>query len=210
MKTNKIINIDPSSKGFSIREESDFKEIYDLFFFRLIAYARIITKSEDLARDAVADVFLNLWNTRNQIAISNIDSYLLTSTKNQCYKILSKEKKSNDREEPFLYMEDRDFYTPEALLLTKETLEVIRNSIENLPSHARLVFKMVKEDGFTYEQVAGELQISKNTVRNHLYRAVNQIRSDLDNYFSEENKSGKRSGDIDVQAVMIGLCIGLL
>ncbi|MFY0653488.1 MAG: sigma-70 family RNA polymerase sigma factor [Cyclobacteriaceae bacterium] len=208
LKRKKIVNNPLGKENILIRTEEDFKKIYEAYFFRMLAYARILTKSDELAKDSVSEVFLSIWNTQRGSKIKNIESYLFTSLKRQCLKLMAIESKNLKEDDSRAHIEaKRDDYTPEDFLLTKETLAVIETSVEGLSDHCKLVFKLIKEQGMSYDEVAKELNISKHTVRNHLYRAVNQVRSDLDVYFSESQTSNNGGGRTTFWMI---LCVSLL
>jgi RNA polymerase sigma-70 factor (ECF subfamily) len=64
---------------------------------------------------------------------------------------------------------------PELLVTQKEMQRQIREAIEQLPPRCRLIFKLVKEDGLTYKQVAAILDISVKTVDNQLWLALKKL-----------------------------------
>jgi RNA polymerase sigma-70 factor (ECF subfamily) len=58
----------------------------------------------------------------------------------------------------------------------KEYNQVIKDAIEQLPPQRKLIYQLHKEEGMNYQQIADELQISKHTVKNQLFSAVQSIR----------------------------------
>jgi RNA polymerase sigma-70 factor (ECF subfamily) len=60
-------------------------------------------------------------------------------------------------------------------VIQKELQRQIREAIEQLPPRCRLVFKLIKEDGLSYKQVASILDISVKTVDNQLYLALKKL-----------------------------------
>jgi RNA polymerase sigma-70 factor (ECF subfamily) len=74
------------------------------------------------------------------------------------------------------------YFNPEKLLITEEILRQIQQAVSNLPPRCRLIFKLVKEDGLKYKEVAGVLNISVFTVRNQLAIAVHKLAEALPAY----------------------------
>jgi len=168
-------------------DKSDyFERIYKDYFDRLFAYALIISKSEIIAKDIVSDVFFNLWNTNIDLAsIKDLKSYLFTSVKNQAIRTISNDPAKFNFDNYQIATTSIDYINPEELLIGKELDQFLSETINNLPPHCRLVFKMVKENQMKYENVATELGISIDTVKYHLKIAVKKIKVELEAKFDE-------------------------
>lgn len=163
-----------------------FKGIYLEYFDRLFSYALIITKSEDLAKDVVSDVFFNLWKTRiNLAAINQLKSYLYTCVKNQAIKTLSSDPVRFDTESYKKAVASVEWINPEELLIGKELQEILESIITDLPPQCGLVFGMIKERRMNQDEVATELGISKETVKYHLKVALKHIRKKLEDRFDD-------------------------
>lgn len=175
------------SRGLSQKQQEEyFEEVYKEYFDRLYAYALIITKSENLAKDVVSEVFLNLWRTKIDLcSIKELKSYLFTSIKNQSLKVLSNDPASFRNEDYEQLTSSIDKMNPEELLVGKELEQFLNDVIEKIPPQCALVFKMVKEDNMKYEDVATELGISKDTVKYHVKVALKKIRIELDDFFTD-------------------------
>ena len=65
--------------------------------------------------------------------------------------------------------------TPEDLMITAELISQINKAINELPTKCRLIFKLVKEDGLKYKEVAELLHLSKKTVENQVGIALKKI-----------------------------------
>lgn len=167
-------------------KSGDFERIYKDYFDRLFAYALIISKSEIIAKDIVSDVFFNLWNTNIDLAsIKDLKSYLFTSVKNQAIRTISNDPAKFNFDNYQIATTSIDYINPEELLIGKELDQFLSETINNLPPHCRLVFKMVKENQMKYENVATELGISIDTVKYHLKIAVKKIKVELEAKFDE-------------------------
>jgi RNA polymerase sigma factor (sigma-70 family) len=67
------------------------------------------------------------------------------------------------------------YFDPEQLLITAEMLGFIYKAIDQLPPKCKMVFKLAKEDGLKYREVAEVLNISVKTVENQLAIALQKI-----------------------------------
>jgi RNA polymerase sigma factor (sigma-70 family) len=63
--------------------------------------------------------------------------------------------------------------------LHKESKELISRAVQRLPEQQRAVYNLYHEQGFSYEKIAEQMGLSKNTVRNHMARANQSIRDYL-------------------------------
>lgn len=183
-KRKKIIPIE--SDGSHRKQREFFEEIYKENFDSLFAYGLIITKSESLAKDAVSEVFFNLWKAKTDLfSIKELKSYLFTSVKNQAVRILSNDPVHFHSNKYAQVTASIDNVNPEELLVGKELDEFINDVIEKLPPQCALVFRMVKEDRMKYGEVAAELDISMDTVKYHIKTALKKLRVELENHYPD-------------------------
>src|SRR5262249_28062969 len=79
--------------------------------------------------------------------------------------------------------------SPEAQLLTKETMTVLENAIELLPEAQRIVLTMRDVDGWTGEEICNALGISETNQRVLLHRARSKVRGILENHYSNSGEA---------------------
>ena len=86
----------------------------------------------------------------------------------------------------------------------KEISFQLNQAIDNLPDQSRTIFKLVKEDGFRYKEVAEILGISPRTVETQLFRAIKKLQSVVNLYIqSPDRKQRKLPPSISWLAVLI-------
>lgn len=158
-------------------DQSGFKEFYDLQFFKLYQFAYSFVHSREPAEEIVNDVFLALWQKRAALdTINNIQVYLYVSVKNASLNYL----RSRNLHVPLSIDElCVDHFplvaNPELLATQRELQKQIREAVEQLPPRCRLIFKLVKEDGLSYKQVAAILDLSVKTVDAQLCLALKKL-----------------------------------
>ena len=168
-----------------------FKELFEYYYARLLNYAFVIIKNHGTAEDIVLEVMEQLWTKRSAIlTIDNLTSYLYVCIKNRILDFLKK----NSRliHSPLGEKHYEEYITirnPESNYLTEELIEVINNAILNLPEKARLVYRLVKEDGLSHKEVSEVLDISMKTVNNHIFRAMREIRLIVKKYLETGNST---------------------
>lgn len=157
-------------------EQQAFKQLYEQRFMQLYRFALAMVKDRETAQDIVNDVFLKLWNRRHEpAAIENLNVYLYVSVKNAALNFL----KRTFRRHYTIDNLDIDHLhisvDPEVLLITTELKNNIEKAINTLPTRCRLVFKLIREDGLTYKEVAAILQVSPKTVDTQLSIALKKL-----------------------------------
>ncbi|BAV07872.1 RNA polymerase sigma-70 factor, ECF subfamily [Filimonas lacunae] len=162
-------------------DETAFRMLFDSYKSRFYAVALKMTRSEYVAEEIVQEVFVTLWVKRDQLpAIEKPATYLFTIVYNSVYahfKKLAQEKKI----EQALTEQATDLESPlEVLLQNKENEHLLLRAIEQLPPQQKLVYKLIRQEKLSREEVAARLQISPNTVKNHLQEAVKFLRSYLE------------------------------
>ncbi|MEE6185725.1 ECF RNA polymerase sigma-E factor [Mycovorax composti] len=159
-------------------DEAAFAKLYTLYSKRLTAFSISILQSSEMAEEVVEDVFVKLWNKRGSlVSIDNISVYLYIATKNQTLSYLS------DKAKKLITAPFDDLNTsieaihqdPHSLLISSEMLARVNAAIEALPPRCKMIFKLIREDGLKYKEVAAILNISVNTIDAQMAIAVKRI-----------------------------------
>ena len=163
-------------------DEAAFAVIYNNHAPGLYLKLMKMLKSDFVVEDILQDVFLIVWNNREKIDPAKcFQAYLSTIAVNKCYDHLRKIA-STGRLYAKLPLAENYYPGNDQLLITKEESAVISQTIELLPPKRKLIFKLCKIDGKTYEEVSNQLGISVSTISDHIVKANTFIRSRL--YFS--------------------------
>lgn len=174
--------------SYSIAENSDrlaFDELFCFYFPGLVSFATTITKEQHVAEEVVEDVFLKLWDNRRTLtSVRNFSHYIYTATKYASINAVKKKVCYENIGDEFLLNHD----TAETRLISAENLRKITEQINKLPPKCRLIFRLIKEDGLRYEEVAQLLSISVKTVESQMTiaikRLVESLRTILPEYHS--------------------------
>lgn len=166
-------------------DETAYRCLFDHHYAPLCHVAFRYVGDRHLAEWLVGDVIFRLWQRRTSLSIdSSLRSYLMTSVRNRCLDHL---KSRAVRTETGLDQIDRNLAagaSPLGSLLEKELENAIMDSIEALPDKTREVFKLSRFAEMKYEEIAGKLDISLNTVKYHMKAALAALREDLDKYLA--------------------------
>ncbi|WP_020529732.1 RNA polymerase sigma-70 factor [Flexithrix dorotheae] len=192
----------------------EFKVLFDFYLDELCDFANNYLHSPELAEEVVCDVFIKIWEKRKRVPeIQNIKSYLYKAVKNQSLKLLEKESKfphlqSDTSFSSYVHENLVEYNNPESALLYNSLYKEIDEAIESLPFQCKTTFKMVKENGLKYKEVAEILNISVNTVENHMGKALKRLRKRFQEYLRDD--SGKGGKVIKLAITFLFLLAGKL
>lgn len=159
-------------------DQEAFTIVFHKYRSRLFDYAVTLTKTTATAEEIVQDVFLKIWTNREKLTeVDNPVGYIFRMAKNAGVDFLRKLAVGR-KLQGHLSVADQDNTTIDTLNLM-ETRRLIAGAMENLTPAQREVFYLSRYEGLRYEEIADKLQISRNTVRNHLVASIRTIRSHL-------------------------------
>lgn len=185
-------------------DETAFNQLFRCFYIRLVDFAANILKARPPAEEIVNDVFVKLWQRRQHLPeVQKIKVFLYVAVRNGCYNYL----RSNSLWSVTVGIDQVSSITnlqdPESDLAFRELQHRLNIIISILPEQCRQVFRMVREDGLKYKEVAEILQISPRTVETQLFRAIKKIRQELERtYASSSTNSNHNQGQM-LQALLL-------
>jgi RNA polymerase sigma-70 factor (ECF subfamily) len=159
-------------------DENAFAELFRHFYDRLLHFCIQYIHSREAAEEIVSDVFVKIWNRRAELEkITNLEVYLFVAVKNHSLNYLdqySSLRISPINEETGI-AELTNSVDPEKTMEWKEILFRMDQEVSRLPDQCRRIFKLIKEEGFKYKDVAEILNISPRTVETQLFRAMKRL-----------------------------------
>ena len=178
--SGKIIDSE-TIKQFKADDMSALDIIYRKYSKKLYRFAYSIIKVKPDAEGIVHEVFIKVWEKRNKIdEYLSFESYLFTITYNTTISFIRKKVKENKYIEHLKFMQNPSIQSniiPE--IEYKELKDKSEKIIDLLSSRQKQIFKLSREEGLTYKEIAAKLSISINTVETHMERALKSIRKNL-------------------------------
>ena len=162
---------------FPLQSAEAFHRLYQQMWKRLYLYAFAILKDQEQSEDVVQEVFADLWKRRASLEIESLEGYLVRATRYQVLYLLRKQKVRQthlDRMELVQLTASAD-----AELEAEELAARVREALEDLPYRCRLVFQMSRFDHKSVDEIAEELNISPQTVKNQITKALAHLRKVL-------------------------------
>lgn len=152
---------------------------FDLLFLKyypnLLRFATsLLPYPSDEAEDVVLEVFHQVWRQRESMQVhTSLSAFLYAAVKNRVYDYRRKQKgRINTSLEGTPAEVSEDYQGPDQVLTYKELAENLEKLVKALPERMQLIFRMNREDQLTYQEIADLLEISLNSVKTQMYRAI--------------------------------------
>lgn len=153
----------------SYREK--FESIYTENYVRLYYYALHIVNDEEAAKDILNDVFVALWKNIETFKDDSVKAYLMTSVRNRAVDLLRRHVLQSQYSEEYLH-EAEQFYND----YSDEKDKLVEEMMSHLSPPTDQILEMCYLKRMKYAEVAEVLDISPNTVKKHIMKALKTLR----------------------------------
>ena len=157
-----------------------FDAIYYNYSRRIYAFVLGIIKVRDDANDVVQEVFITLWDKRENLKENlSLKSFLFTIAYNATISYIRKSVKENRFASVV-----KQHYVPanesaDSMLNYNELKDKLDNTVNSLPKRQKEVFVLSREKEMSYKEIAVNMGISVNTVENHMVKSLSFIRKNI-------------------------------
>jgi RNA polymerase sigma-70 factor (ECF subfamily) len=155
-----------------------FRKYYDSYYDQLCHFLNFYTQDITIIEDVLQEVFLKLWENREEIEIQYIKTYLFHAAKNRVLNYLRDEQNRHYLLENWFNQQMQEKQGRECFDIERFTF-VLNNAINQLPEKCREIFLLSRQEKLTYKQIAGQLDISVKTVESQMGIALKRIRETL-------------------------------
>jgi RNA polymerase sigma-70 factor (ECF subfamily) len=163
---------DASQKAF----DALFREQYQ----PLCRFAYSLLDSVELAEEVVADVFIKIWKHKENLQIqTSLKAYLMASVRNRSIDYLRKQLRHQTESDEEIKELAANYSSPEEHTISAELEQIIESAIDQLPPQGRIIFRMSRDQGLRYQEIADQMQISIKTVETHMVRSLKTLRENL-------------------------------
>ena len=158
-------------------DQQAYKELYLTLYPAIFGFISGFIKSKPAAEEIISDVFIKIWEKRQDLElIVNLKVYCYVIAKNLSLNYVEKQKRITTLNiEDFTDTLTERFIDPEQLMITSEMVDRISLAINSLPARCKMIFTLIKENGFKYKDVAEIMNISEKTVENQMAIALKKI-----------------------------------
>ena len=158
-------------------EEWAFTHIYEKYWKILLAISYKSIYDQVLAEGIVQEVFVSLWNRRNELEIERLEAYLATAVKFSTFKTIQRNKRHAEIEVSL--KPEQDYYSEDENIEALFLKEYVSGIIEHLPAKCKLVFQLSRDQYLSNEEISQSLGITVKAVEAHITRAIKILRINL-------------------------------
>jgi len=157
---------------------------------KLLRFALQILQDEEEAKDVLQDVFLKLWEKRNDLnKLENLEAFTMRMVRNRCLDVIRSRKTISMEliKKKNLPEEDN---SGSNLLEDLDTLYLVKQIICSLPELQRTIIHLRDIEQLEYEEISKATDLNVNSIRVNLSRARKKVRDEMlkiQNYGITEN-----------------------
>lgn len=177
----RLLNDKYISEQIALGDVGAYTELYQHYHPLIYRYALGFLKLPELAEDLVHEVFLKIWEKRDQLAIqTSLSAYLYAICRNQAIDMLRRVAADQKLKQAIIHQLE---IASNEQLSDAERMEryetALQQSLASMPAQRRRVYELCRQQGMSYDQAAAELGLSRNTIKEHMVKALSYLRKDL-------------------------------
>ncbi|MEI8113571.1 MAG: RNA polymerase sigma-70 factor [Bacteroidia bacterium] len=185
---------------FSAGDERAFQTLFRKYYPAMCNFARQFLNDSELAEETVQDLFVKIWEKRENLNIqTSVKHYFFRSVRNHCLNQLQHDKIKKQYSGRMLETAHQEI-NPDDFYLEVDLVQRIEKSINSLPPKRQEIFRLSREQGLKYKEIAETLNISVKTVEAQMGLALKYLREELKDFSTHFltlllifNKSGLRN-----------------
>lgn len=163
-----------------------FEQTFRLYYAPLCMFSTCIVGRSDDAEEIVQELFYVLWRDHEKLQLQySLKSYLYGAVRKQSLQYLEHEAVKRRYAET-ITNKDSDYMDADAdsKIEYDELKQLIGDTLKTLPARRAQIFKLHRQKGMKYEEIASALQISVKTVETEITKALKVLRHKIELYFN--------------------------
>ncbi|MBO6188581.1 MAG: sigma-70 family RNA polymerase sigma factor [Prevotella sp.] len=165
---------------FCAGDNQAYAQLYDMYVQMLFNYGLKLTNDHELLKDCIHDVFVKVYNKRNEKnAINNLCSYLIISLKNRLLDEFRRQTFTTPNEvEEYEYRRATDDVERDYLHTERELLQSshVARLMKHLTRRQRQAITLYYLEERKYDEICGIMQMNYHSVRNLMHRGMLKLR----------------------------------
>jgi RNA polymerase sigma-70 factor (family 1) len=158
--------------------KTEFKLLFDTYFDAIRSFVFYRCGDKDVASDIAQDVFMKVWEKRDQWSDNNLKSLLYKMANDMLVNTIRKTANRSDFERN-MTIEGESALSPEEEMLHKELASQYAKALEEMPENQRIVFLMSRNDELKYHEIAERLEIGIKAVEKRMSAALRFLKTEF-------------------------------
>jgi RNA polymerase sigma-70 factor (family 1) len=170
-------------KRIRVGDKKALEEVYWLYCEELHQLAVKFLRDQQLAEDAVQDIFIKLWlNRLNLKSEKSLKGYLFISLKNHVLNMIKIKKRRILRQFEYARINTNESNKADEVVIHSELQLLFNHCLTKLPDVKRQVYELKRAGVYTNDEIASKLGLTVNTVKSHYYLARKSMREYISAY----------------------------
>ena len=154
-----------------------FRDLFDRYYGVIYSASFRYLKVHELAEDMVQASFLKIWEKRNNLShVERFDHYLYRIAHNEMTDHFRKNSRRDKHLQRIHELFEEETGSPEELLITKQKRTLIADVIKSLPPQQQTAYKLSRDEGLSYLEIAERMNLSVNTIKVHISQALKTLK----------------------------------
>jgi len=150
-----------------------FRVLFERYAPKIYNFALSYLRNEQEAEEMVQDVFLKIWEKRENLDKSkNIKSFIFKIAVNSIYDLIRRKNIEGAFRDFIRDNHEEGLESTWHTVIFEEMLANINELVKEMPAQQQRIFRLSRIDGMPNDIIAEKLNLSKRTVENQLYRAL--------------------------------------
>lgn len=166
----------------ALGDEVAFGKLFNAYMPTLFPIISQITKSSGAAEDIIQETFLRVWINRDRLPeIEHPRAWIYKIAYHLAFTYLKKQANTDKHNQKLsaMYSEKLNKNTVEENLAFKTLSAQVKNAVNNLPRQQKMAYRLSREQGLKVEEIAKEMNLSPQSVKNTLVRALKYVREQI-------------------------------
>ncbi len=157
------------------------EKLFHRHYASLCRYVYSIVQCKQTTEEVVSDVLLKIWNQRHTIQIqSSLKAYLLVSVRNLSIDYLRRQARRRTVGTDAIHADlPSNYLSAHDRVVGYEVTDIVEAAIERLPKQGRIIFRLSRDGGMKYKEIADHMGLSIKTIETHMTRSLVFLRQEV-------------------------------
>jgi RNA polymerase sigma-70 factor (ECF subfamily) len=158
-------------------DSKEFEWLYKNYCSKIYNYLLLLTSDKALSEDITQDVFIKIWKNKEALTtINNFNGYVYFIAKNL---LLDKWRKQQNEKEVIKNFASTQQQTENNLFYQRSEEQAVSAAIKTLSPKQELIYRLIREEGRTRNEISKSLKLSPNTVKATMQNALHNLKERL-------------------------------
>ena len=188
MDTPTAEQIQQWSRQITKSDREAFDRLFRALYPRLVHFGCRYLHNKSVASDIVQDAFVRLWEKRRELDPGrSVKAYIYQIVRNRSLNYIRDHSSETVGLEDYPMPDSDTEHNVNSTNETDQLMDKLEGWIDELPDRQREAFKLSRFEGLDHDEIAEVMEISSNTVNNHIVAALSKLKDRYDGCKNEIN-----------------------